>query len=146
MNENLKFKGELHVVLRDQDGVVKQEFTCPNLVVTAGLVFIASRMASGSATVMSHMAIGSSATAPTSGDTTLNTELGRVALTSATASTDHVTYVATFPAGTGTGTVNEAGLFNAGVAGTMLAHSLFAATITKGAGDSLDVTWTVTAA
>jgi hypothetical protein len=58
LNENLKMNGELTVTVRAEDGTIKQEFNVPNLVVTVGKNYIASRMASNSATVMSHMAIG----------------------------------------------------------------------------------------
>lgn len=114
-----------------------------NLVVTTGLGFIASRMKDASATAMSHMAIGSSSTAPAAGNTTLGSELGRVDLTSTTVTNSQVAYVATFPAGTGTGTIEEAGLFNATPAGTMLSRAL-TGTITKGAGDAIIITWTIT--
>jgi hypothetical protein len=54
-----------------------------------------------------------------------------------------VAYVATFPAGTGTGAVTEAGLFNASSAGTLLCRTVFSV-INKGAADTLGITWTVT--
>ena len=64
LNEDLKMKGELTVVVRAEDGTIKQEFNVPNLVVTVGKNYIASRMASNSATVMSHMAIGTGSATP----------------------------------------------------------------------------------
>jgi hypothetical protein len=60
-------------------------------------------------------------------------------------STNTVTYVSTFAAGNATGTLVEAGLFNASVAGTMLARTTFTA-IPKGAGDTLTITWVLTIA
>lgn len=143
MKDFVKLKGELTCVLTKQDGT-REVYEFKNLVVTTGLTFIASRMKDATATAMSHMAIGSDATAAALGQTALLGELGRVALTSTTPSANTIAYNATFPAGTGTGTVNEAGLFNAGVAGTMLSRSLFAVAIPKGVGDSLEVTWTIT--
>ena len=144
--DNLKFTGKLNVVLRDKDGIVKQQFTCPNLVVTTGLNYIVNRIKDASVTAVSHMAIGSDATVASAGQTALVTESARVAFDSATVTGAGITFVATYAAGTGTGDVNEAGIFNAGAAGTMLARTLFAATIAKGASDSLEVTWTITAA
>jgi hypothetical protein len=82
LNEDLNMKGELIVTVRAEDGTIKQEFNVPNLVVTVGKNYIASRMASGSATVMSHMAIGTGTGTPIVGDTTLGIEAGRVALSS----------------------------------------------------------------
>ena len=141
--EMVKAKGELSVVLRDEFGEVKQELFVPNLVVTVGKNWIAGRMKdTGIPAQMSHMAIGSGTIDPAVGDTTLGTELGRVALVvaggSVTANT--VNYSATFPAGTGTGAVTEAGIFNAASAGTMLCRTEFAV-VNKGANDSLSISW-----
>ncbi len=142
--ENVKgTKGELNIVLRDESGNVTQNVTVPNLVVDTGLAYIASRMKDTTDTAMSHMAVGSGTTAAAVGDTTLGTELGRVALTSTTVTTNNVAYVATFPAGTGTGAVTEAGLFNASSAGTLLCRTVFSVS-NKGAADTLGITWTVT--
>ncbi len=52
-------------------------------------------------------------------------------------------YVATFSAGEGTGAVTEAGIFNASTSGTMLCRTVFSV-VNKAAGDTLQVTWTVT--
>lgn len=141
--ENIVATGALKIVVTGSDGTVKHEQDVKNLVVTTGLGYIASRMKDTTATAMSHMAIGSGATAAAAGDTALGTELGRVALTSTTVTGNQVVYVATFPAGTGTGAVTEAGLFNAGAAGTMLCRTVFSV-VNKAAGDSMSITWTVT--
>jgi len=148
LQDNIKTKGTLTLVLTDENGNVKQQDE-HNLVVSSGLAYIASRMKDATATAMSHMAVGSSGTAAAAGNTTL-TELGRVALTSTTIVTtsvanDAVQYVATFPAGTGTGGIQEAGIFNASSAGTMLCRTVFAV-INKGALDTLTITWKVTVA
>jgi hypothetical protein len=143
MKDMIKVTGNLNVVLMDSKGIVKETRTIPNLVVTVGKNFIASRMKDATATAMSQMAVGTNNTSPVAGDTTLGTELARVVLTSTTVSTNNVAYVASYPAGTGTGALVEAGLFNAGTAGTMLARTTYAV-INKGASDSLTITWTVT--
>ncbi len=139
----LKASGALKVVVTGADGQVKEERVIPNLVVTVGKNFVASRMVGTSAAVMSHMAIGSDNTPAAAGDTALGSELGRVALAGASAATNVVTYTATFPAGTGTGAVVEAGIFNATPAGTMLCRTVFAV-VNKGADDAMSITWTVT--
>jgi hypothetical protein len=142
-NEQLKATGSLRVVITGKDGKIKEERQFANLVVTVGKNFVASRMVGTSANVMSHMAIGSDNTPAAAGDTALGTELGRVALAGASAATNVVTYTATFPAGTGTGAVVEAGIFNAASAGTMLCRTVFAV-VNKGVDDAMSVTWTVT--
>ena len=143
MKDSLKVTGRLQIVVSDKDGNVKESRNIPNLVVGTGDNFIASRMVGASATVMSHMAVGTNSTSASNSDTALGTESARVALTSSTASTNTVTYVATFPAGTGTAALVEAGLFNASSAGTMLARTTFSV-INKGASDTLTVTWVIT--
>ena len=135
--------GRLNIVLRDESGAVKEDVTVDNLVVDDGLAYIASRMAGTSLGVMSHMAVGDGTTNPAAGDSALESQLGRVALTSTTVTDNAVEYVATFGAGTGTGAVTEAGIFNASSGGTMLCRTEFAV-INKGASDSMTITWTVT--
>ncbi len=143
LHDTIKMTGDLKIVLTDANGQIKHEQEIKNLVVTTGKNFIASRMKDTTATAMTHMAIGSGTTAAAVGDTTLGTELGRVSLTSTTVTTNNVAYVATFPAGTGTGAVTEAGLFNASSSGTLLCRTVFSV-INKGAADTLGITWTVT--
>jgi hypothetical protein len=144
--DSIKMTGDLKIVLKDENGQIKHEQEVKNLVVTVGKNFIASSMAkttTNSPAAMTHMAIGSGTTAAANGDTTLGTELGRVSLTSTTVTNNNVAYVATFPAGTGTGAVTEAGLFNASSSGTLLCRTVFSV-INKGAADTLGITWTVT--
>lgn len=141
----VKLTGRLQIERRNEFGELVETLDVDNLVVTAGKNFIASRMKDATATAMTHMAVGTNNTAAAAGDTTLGTEVGasRTALTSTTVSTNTVQYVCTFGAGVGTGSLTEAGLFNAAAAGTMLARTVFSV-ITKAAGDSLTITWTIT--
>ena len=138
INDDLKLKGKLAIAL---NGEVVQEID--NLVVTDGKEYVASRMKDATATAMSNMAIGSGSTAAAASNSALGNQLGRVSLTSTTVSGAVVTYVATFGAGTGTGAVTEAGLFNASSSGTMLCRTVFSV-VNKGAADSMTITWTVT--
>jgi len=140
--EGLKMKGELTIVVRDESGLVKNSMHVPNLVVTAGKNFIASRIVGTASPIMSHMAIGTGTATPAAGDTTLGTEAGRVT-TTGTASTNQVTFTSTFPAGTGTGAITEAGVFNAASLGTLLCRTTFPV-VNKAAGDSIAITWVVT--
>jgi len=143
INDSIEVTGELKLTLTRPDGHVKHEVIIPNLVVTAGKNYIASRMKDASATAMTHMAIGTGSTAAAAGNTALGSEAGRVALTSTTVSTNNVAYVATFPAGTGTGAITEAGILNASSSGTLLCRTVFSV-INKASADTLGITWTVT--
>lgn len=144
LKENLSFTGKLHIKLFALDGTLKEERIIPNLVVNVGKTFICSRMANASTNVMSHMAVGSGSTTPAVGDTALQTEVSRVALTSTTPSSNTITYVGDFGAGVGTGTLQEAGIFNNVSGGVMVARTTFTA-IPKGASDTLSISWTITA-
>jgi hypothetical protein len=144
--ELVKLTGRLHVVLTNEETGEQREYDFTNLVVTAGKNWIAARMKdTGSPAQMTHMAVGTTSTAPAAGDTTLGGETARQALTTAGGSVSNnvVTYAATFAAGTGTGSLVEAGLFNAASVGTMLCRTTFSV-INKGASDSMTITWTVT--
>ena len=144
-NDAIKMTGNLKLVLTDENGNVKQEQEVKNLVVTVGKNFIASRMKDATATAMTHMEVGTSTQAAAVGDTALIAAVAssRVTLTSTTVTTNSVAYVASFPAGTGTGALTEAGIFNASSAGTLLCRTVFSV-INKGAADTLGITWTVT--
>lgn len=148
LNDDIKVTGELRITLTNPEGNIKQEVVVPNLVVTVGKNFIASSMVkttTNSPAAMTHMEVGTGTTAAAVGDTALETAVAssRVALTSATVTSNSVAYVATFPAGTGTGALTEAGIFNASSSGTMLCRTVFSV-INKGAADTLGITWTVT--
>jgi hypothetical protein len=140
--EQIKVTGQVCITVTDKNGQVKDRREIKNLVVTTGKEFIAARMV-GTPTAMSHMALGSDNTAAAVGDTTLGAELGRVSLASASATGAVVTYTASFPAGTATGAVVEAGVFNASSSGTMLCRTVFAV-VNKGADDAMSVTWAIT--
>ena len=143
IQDSIKMTGELKITVTNPEGNVTHETVVPNLVVTDGKEYIASRMKDATATAMSHMAIGTGTTAAAAGDTALGSQAGIVALTSTTVTNNSVAYVATFGAGTGTGAITEAGIFNASSSGDMLCRTVFSV-INKGAADTLGITWTVT--
>lgn len=138
LHDDLKMTGHLTIAINN---AVVQEV--PNLVVTDGKEYVASRMKDASTAAMSHMAIGTGSTAAAAGDAALGSEADRNSLTSTAVSGTTVTYVATFGAGEGTGAITEAGLFNASSSGVMLCRTVFAV-VNKGASDSMTITWTVT--
>lgn len=143
MQSGVKATGSLKIVRTDSTGKVVEERNIPNLVVTDGKEYIASRMVGTADTVMSHMALGDDSTSPLAGDAALASELGRVSLSDFSATSNTVTATATFGAGTATGTLKEAGIFNDGSAGTMLCRTTFS-DVNKASGDSVAITWTIT--
>lgn len=148
INDAIKISGDVSIVLRGPNGEIKDTRDIKNLVVTAGKGFIAASMlktTSNSPAAMTHMELGTGTTAAVAGNTALETPISasRVTLTSATNAGAVTTYVANFPAGTGTGAVTEAGIFNAASAGTMLCRSVFSV-VNKGVDDTMSITWAIT--
>ena len=141
-NTEIKVKGSLEILLIDENNQVKDERKIPNLVVTVGKEYIADRMVSNDTTIVSHMAVGSQNTSPVVGEINLGTELGRVILDSKNRTANAISFIATFPAGTGTGTLTEAGIFNANANGTMLCKTQFNG-INKSPTDAIVITWNV---
>lgn len=113
LQSNVKLTGKLVIKKFDEVKNLVYETEVNNLVVTAGKQFLASRIIANTASVMSHMAIGDDASVASASQTTLVNELARVAVDSAAASGVNATFVATFPAGTGTGDIVEASITNA---------------------------------
>ena len=144
--DDLKLNCRLTVNLVAEDGSIKETQEIPNLVVTTGKAYVASRMAGTSASVMSHMAIGTSSTAAAVANTTLANEVARVAISSTNVASNDIVYSATFPASTpsSAAAVVEAAIFNASSSGTMLCRTVFSV-INKASTDSISIQWTITA-
>ena len=144
LQDQTTVKGKVIFVLTGPDGKVKEKREHDNVVTTLGKGFLALRAKDDLTTVMSHMEVGTGGTAA-AGDTTLETAVGssRTALTSTTISTNTITYACTFGAGTGTGALVEAGIFNDATTGTMLCRTVYSV-INKGAADTLTISWVIT--
>lgn len=147
--ESVKLSGAVHVRLIGADGIVKQEHSNHNLVVTVGKTYLAAWLAAASQAgkFMSFVGLGTSTTPAASGDTALGTELagGSYArqLGALTSSSNVWTNTVTFSPGIATGAVTEAGLFTAVTSGTLFAHQVFSV-YNVAAGDTLQITWSVT--
>ena len=137
IHDDLKLTGALTIALNDE---IVQE--TENLVVTAGKYWVADRMNNAN-TVMPHMAVGTGTNAAAAGDTALQTENDRNALTSTTVTNNAIAYVATWAAGDATAALTEAGIFDAASGGDLLARTVFSV-VNKGAADSMTITWTIT--
>lgn len=141
-NEGLYFDVNMHLQLFDENGNLKDERFEHNTVTTAGKAGVADQiLASPSLAKIGWMAVG---TGSPSG-TALGTEVARVAFDSKLRSGAVVTVIATFAAGTATAALTEAGTFDVVTAasGNMWMSASFSV-ISKGASDSLVITWTLT--
>ena len=140
----LVLTGRVHIVLTDSMGNIKVDRESNNLIVTVGKAFVASALITVPSISFLYMAVGTSTTAAAIGQTALvGTELARVATTNTNPTSVTTQFVGSFGSGVGTGTIEEAGLFSAASAGSMFSRYL-TGTFTKGATDTLAVTWTIT--
>ncbi len=147
------FKGVIELKLFGPDGilkdkrVVKDVRVMPNTITTFCDKVVANRM-SGSVTdgVISHIAVGTGSGGGASSNS-LVTEEDRNAVTSNTqgsaAADNDIVIVGDWAAGDATAAITEAGLFNDASNPGMFAYADFAA-INKAAGDTLQITWTLT--
>ena len=138
--------GHFKAVLKDKDGNIKSEIERHNLVTVEFDRLTADLVSGGSDTAPAYMGVGTG-TGQTSTDSDMATSVARVILDSTaqggTTDDNDVIYVCTFPAGTATAALTEAGLFSTSTAGNMFLYDDLSV-INKGALDSLEITWTVT--
>lgn len=147
LDSEVVLKGDLSWVYHDASGVPDEstrQFR-KNLVVQTGKEYFAARAIDGTVPVMSHLAVGSNSATPVLGQTTLVNQLARVPFTSMTRAGNLITITATVPAGVGTGTIEELGLFNAAANGIMVSRAL-AGGIPKPAALAITWTWNLTVA
>jgi hypothetical protein len=143
MNETIGITGRLDWILYDEHGIKKEEGTT-NQVQTNHKTLCALRMSAATAVAAyTHMWVGTGALGGV-GATDLTTPVGggRQAVTSSIAAAAVVTTIATLAAGVGTGTLTEAGMFSSNASADLRCGATIA--VTKAAGDSLTLTWTVT--
>lgn len=134
--EGLKITGQFELIVRDTEGKVVDRVEKHNLITTAGKALISALVGGvGSPAAVTYLAVGTGATAPAAGDTTLGTELttnglGRSAATvtqvTTTTTNDTLQLEKTWSA-TGASAVTEIGAFNAASAGSMLGRQTFSA-------------------
>jgi hypothetical protein len=144
-HSSIVLTGKVNIKKYNQQHQLIEEYDIPNIVTTVGKNFVASRLSSNTPLVMSHMAVGSSQTPQTVGDTLLKQELLRSALFSSITTLSETEFVASFaPPGSGTRLLTEAGIFNSATAnaGTMLCRTTFPI-ITQTTADTIAISWVV---
>jgi len=140
--------GEVETKLYGPTGILTTYRKTKNITVTTGFQMTCDMMgqASGQPKGFQYCGVGTDASTPALADTTLKAEIARVQ-GGYTRSADTIwRNDATFGAGTGDGVIVESGLFDTtGPLGsaTLLCRQTFG-TITKGAADTLVVTWQYT--
>lgn len=136
-------KGHVRIELFGSNGELKDFREIDNLITTVGRNMITDRLlASPTLGVPTHMGVGTGSVAAAVGDTTLTSEV-RVALTTKSRSTNVLTLVGDWAAGSATQTNSEAGVWDASSGGSLLSRVVYSG-LPKGASDTLKVTWTWT--
>ena len=143
----VSLSGVMAMTIRRADRSIK-DHVVKNTVMTVGKTHVAQLMAATAATEMGYMDLGESNTDPNNAArTTLVSPLTgeRKAFTAIkSVSGTACVYVCSWADGEGEGSLQEAGIFDqSGTGGTMLCRTTFD-TKTKQAGDTLQITWTIT--
>jgi hypothetical protein len=148
----IKFRGCLEIILKNAEtNEIVERRRIDNVVVTSGRSYVLSRILSASpqTDTINSIAVGTSTTAPTTGDTLLGSEALRTTIasfvtTGLTANPPSWQAQVTFATNQANTTLGEAGLFNATGAAvqTMLSHVTFA-TINKTTSNTLAISYTI---
>ena len=149
---NLGFKskyginGMAHLELFGADGKLKEERAVENTITELGDAHVADQLADVPVDAQNgFMNVGTTSGGKTAASTGLEAALTAVALTSSTvgagAADNDLIIVATFPAGTSTGALVEAGIFNLNDNTSLQCYAEFAV-VNKLAADSMTITWT----
>jgi len=139
----LKLKGTVEIFKGNSDNAANKVLEVNNLLVNVGKYKILERFCGIEPNAFEYIAVGSDATAAAVGQTALLSELARVISTVVRTGTS-LAITSVFLAGTGTGTWNETGIFNAVAAGSMSNRAALTIPIVKLIGDDYTVKWTLT--
>ena len=159
VEKSWKFKDWMEAIVYDKDGNIKQTHYGEDLITSAGKAAIPALILKDVTSVSGYewVAIGSGATAASTGDTALEAERVRAAGTgtrvTTTVTNDTAQLVYVFASGkpsglygtsTGTQAIEESGLYSELTGGVLLCRQTFnALNIDWGGGDSLSITWKV---
>jgi hypothetical protein len=146
----IKMRGCLEIVLGDLQGHILEKRKVDNTIVTTGRKWVLRQLSSAdivTSETISHMAIGTTTTAPATGDSALGGETTRNAIVSFTTtnlSSNPPSWRAecSFASNEGNTTLAEVGLFNSSSTGTMLGRATFA-TLNKTTSNTLSISYTV---
>ena len=131
--------GDVKLIFENVKTGKKRIAVYKNLITTAGATAIARRLRNeallANEGVITYVAVGTGATPPAAGDTTLDTELARKAVSSSSRSTNTTTIRGFFNTSEANGTLVEMGLFGeaataAADSGTLFNHAVIAETKT----------------
>ena len=148
----ITLRGSLRIALRDLQGELLQERLIHNVVVTQGRSWVLGQLESVNHVTSQNigwLAIGTSTTAPATGDVLLGSEITRVAIgtwvtSTLTANPPSWQAQASFASNVGNTTLGEVGLFNVSStnSATMLGHATFTS-FSKTTSNTLTISYTI---
>ena len=128
----LNVKGIVRITIRDaKTGKMLEKHERTNLFTTAGKTHLLKLLIGESDDIAQYCGVGSGTTAVAVGDTAVETELGRVSLSSYSRTGLVATLTYFFGGADCNGTWGNEGLLTASSGGTLCAHCLVSPTITK---------------
>jgi len=150
VQEVIKMRGCLEIVLGDLQGRELERRKVNNVIVTAGRAWVLQQINSTdhvTSQAIGYMAIGTSVTAPATGDAALGGETTRNAIVSFTTtnlSSNPPSWRAecSFASNEGNTTLGEVALLNSSANGTMLGRATFS-TLNKTTSNTLSISYTV---
>jgi hypothetical protein len=148
--DRINLRGSLEISLKDTSGKELEHRSIQNVVVTVGRRWVLQQLETldqQTAQTISHLAVGTSTTAPATGDTALGSENTRKAI--GTFSTANLTSnppswqaQVSFNTNEANTTLGEVGLFQSSSGGTLFARATFA-TINKTTSNTLSISYTI---
>lgn len=148
----ITLRGSLRIALNDPNGNIIEERLINNVVVTQGRSWVLGQLESVNHVTSQNigwLAIGTSTTAPVTGDTLLGSEITRVAIGTWVTSTltnnpPSWQAQASFASNVGNTTLGEVGLFNVSSANsaTLLGHATFTS-FSKTTSNTLTISYTI---
>lgn len=148
MSDTLLCLGHIDVESRiiTPDGIRTERQRVKNLVVDQGLNTIRNLMSGNVTAWVTHMGVGTSASAVTAAQTDLVAIVGRLPITEYVTSTSKVVQFKLYIGSTdfNANTLREIGLFTASTGTTLFARALLASPITKNNTTTVTITWTHT--
>lgn len=150
IQDYVKLRGSLRLVLGDPDGKILSEKIVENTIVTVGRAWMLGQMQSVNHITSQNigfLGIGSGTVAPTTGDSALGNEVTRRAIdsfvtTGLTANPPSWRAQATFATSDANTTLGEAALFNSSSSGTMIGRATFASFV-KATSNTFAISYTV---
>jgi hypothetical protein len=124
LKDSITLTGRLLIQKFEADGTLVYQTEVPNLVVTAGKEFMASRMVGTAYDAMGYMSIGDDSSVSALTNTSLVNEVQRVACSATTPAGTNTTFTALFPADSSTHSIREAGIFNKGASSVVTFDSV----------------------